>query len=115
MVDFCVILQIVFDYPYEVLNHITGYYQSTFLRGPTVIKSLTFHTNKRSYGPFGDQQGFSFSSGSLGPIVGFHGKNGYFVDCLGVHVLETKPFLPHPHPHPFDMSGLKNSEVHFVL
>uniref|UniRef100_A0A803MX75 Jacalin-type lectin domain-containing protein n=1 Tax=Chenopodium quinoa TaxID=63459 RepID=A0A803MX75_CHEQI len=94
--------KIVFDYPYEILTLITGLYGSTILRGPTVVKSLTFHTNKRSYGPFGDPQGFSFSTGSLGAIVGFHGRNGYFVHSLGVHVVESKPVYPHSYPD-YDM------------
>lgn len=88
--------KVVFDYPYEVLNHITGYYGSTIFRGPTVVKSVTFHTNKRSYGPFGDPQGISFSTGVKGEIVGFHGRNGYFVHSIGVHILESKLTLPQP-------------------
>lgn len=101
------------------------------LRGPTIVKSITFHTNKRSYGPFGDQQGISFSSGSIGAIVGFHGRNGYFVDSIGVHVLESKPVIAQPviaqpvidqpviaHPYhhdPYNKPSLKSSEVHFML
>ncbi|KNA14259.1 hypothetical protein SOVF_109120 isoform A [Spinacia oleracea] len=103
--------KIVFDYPYEMLTHITGYYGSMILRGPTVVKSITFHTNKRSYGPFGDPQGFSFSTGSIGAVVGFHGKNGYFVHCIGVHVLDNISVLPQSYPDPYDMPILKNSEV----
>ncbi|KAL8166090.1 hypothetical protein V2J09_007589 [Rumex salicifolius] len=89
--------KIVFDYPYELLTHITGYYASTILRGPTIVKSITFHTNMRSYGPFGDKQGIYFSSGlKQGVIIGFHGRNGYFIDGIGVHVLETIPALSLP-------------------
>lgn len=103
--------KIVLDYPFEILTHISGFYGSTILRGPTIVKSLTFHTTKRSYGPFGDQQGFSFSSGTNGNIVGFHGRKGYFVNCIGVHVLEGQPSLHHPPPDPFNMSTLHTSEV----
>ncbi|XP_061969999.1 jacalin-related lectin 3-like [Populus nigra] len=57
-------------------------------QGPTVVKSLTFDTNKKKYGPFGDEQGISFSSGSNnGVIVGFHGRKGWFIDSIGVHVI----------------------------
>ncbi|XP_002510454.2 jacalin-related lectin 3 [Ricinus communis] len=81
--------KIAFDYPSEILTHVTGYYGSTILRGPTVVKSLTFHTNKRKYGPFGDEQGISFSSGpNNGIVVGFHGRKGWFIDSIGVHVAE---------------------------
>ncbi|KAL2892772.1 Jacalin-related lectin 3 [Bienertia sinuspersici] len=109
--------KIVFDYPFEVLTHITGYYGSTIMRGPTIVKSVTFHTNKRTYGPFGEPQGFPFSSGSTGSyaVVGLHGRNGYFVHSIGVHVLESIPMppqsYPYPDPDPYDMAGVKSPEV----
>ncbi|XP_011048835.1 PREDICTED: jacalin-related lectin 3-like isoform X1 [Populus euphratica] len=94
--------KIFFDYPSEILTHITGYYGSTILRGPVVVKSLTFHTTKRKYGPFGEEQGTSFSSASNnGIIVGFHGRKGWFVDSIGVHVLERTLPVPRPSPRPF--------------
>ncbi|KAF8410537.1 hypothetical protein HHK36_003068 [Tetracentron sinense] len=80
--------KIAFDFPSEILTQITGYYGSTILMGPTIVKSLTFHTNKRKYGPFGKEQGISFSSDSKeGRIVGFHGRKGWFLDSIGVHIL----------------------------
>ncbi|KAH9606584.1 hypothetical protein KSS87_016114 [Heliosperma pusillum] len=82
--------KIVFDYPYEILTHITGYYGSTMI-SPTIIKSLTFHTTKTKYGPYGDEHGVPFSSKSKeGMIVGFHGKRGLFLDAIGVHIKEGK-------------------------
>ncbi|WCJ35247.1 Jacalin-related lectin 3 [Euphorbia peplus] len=81
--------KIAFDYPYETLTQVSGYYGSTILRGPTVVKSLTFHTNKRKYGPFGDEQGVSFSS-NIGTVVGFHGRNGWFIDSIGVHLVDSQ-------------------------
>ncbi|KAJ6684827.1 JACALIN-RELATED LECTIN 3 [Salix purpurea] len=108
--------KIAFDYPSEILTHITGYYGSTILRGPTVVKSLTFHTNKRKYGPFGDEQGISFSSGSNnGVIVGFHGRKGWFIDSIGVHVLEGALPISRPIPRPsyesFDTKAVQVYEV----
>ncbi|KAF9686777.1 hypothetical protein SADUNF_Sadunf02G0025000 [Salix dunnii] len=108
--------KIAFDYPSEILTHITGYYGSTILRGPTVVKSLTFFTNKRKYGPFGDEQGISFSSGSNnGVIVGFHGRKGWFIDSIGVHVLEgTLPIsrpIPRPSYESFDTKAVQVYEV----
>lgn len=65
--------------------------------GPTAVKSLTFHTTKRKYGPFGDEQGLFFSSNmKAGMIVGFHGRKGWCIDSIGVHVLEGKLSLPQP-------------------
>ncbi|XP_038716895.1 jacalin-related lectin 3-like isoform X3 [Tripterygium wilfordii] len=87
--------KITFDYPSEILTKISGFYGSTIMRGPIVVKSLTFHTNKRKYGPFGEEQGSSFLSGTdTGVIVGFHGRKGLFVDSIGVHVLEGKNLQP---------------------
>ncbi|KAG6785732.1 hypothetical protein POTOM_007313 [Populus tomentosa] len=87
--------KIAFDYSSEILTHITGYYGSTMLRGPTIVKSLTFYTNKRKYGPFGDEQGISFSSGfNNGVIVGFHGRKGWFIDSIGVIPRAAKEATP---------------------
>ncbi|KAJ9166061.1 hypothetical protein P3X46_020860 [Hevea brasiliensis] len=106
--------KIAFDYPSEILTHITGYYGSTILRGPTVVKSLTFHTNKMKYGPFGEEQGISFSSGSNnGFVVGFHGRKGWFIDSIGVHVAEVKLSRPLSRSSydPFDSTDVKEYEV----
>ncbi|KAL5999504.1 hypothetical protein ACLOJK_037789 [Asimina triloba] len=89
--------KIVFDYPYEILTHISGYYGTTLIMGPTAVKSLTFHTTKRKYGPFGDEQGTFFSTNlKEGMIVGFHGRCGWYIDSIGVHVLEGKVSVPTP-------------------
>ena len=82
------------------------------LRGPTVVKSITFYTNKKKYGPFGDEQGVPFSSGSKdGIIVGFHGRKGWFVESIGVHVLEGKLSLPRPSYDVFNKTDIRISEV----
>ena len=104
--------QIRFEYPHEVLTHISGYYGSVILRGPTIIKSITFHTNKKKYGPFGDEQGIPFSSASKdGIIVGFHGRQGWFIHSIGVYVMEGKPALPRPSIDAFNMGGMRIPEV----
>ncbi|KAG8389917.1 hypothetical protein BUALT_Bualt01G0028800 [Buddleja alternifolia] len=86
--------KIVFDYPSEILTHISGYHGPTMIMGPNVIKSLTFHTTKGRHGPYGEEQGEFFSTrlkeGSM--IVGLHGKKGLFVDAIGVHALEGRVF-----------------------
>lgn len=114
------VLQIIFDYPSEILTHITGYYGPAMIMGPNIIQSLTFHTTKGKHGPYGEEQGQQFSTKlKEGIIVGFHGRKGLFLDALGVHVLEGKvvsclppspapnsikpsaasvPFLPAPAP-----------------
>ncbi|CAL0301685.1 unnamed protein product [Lupinus luteus] len=87
--------KIVFDYPYEVLTHISGYYGPVMYMGPSVIKSLTFHTNKRVYGSFGDDHGTYFTTKlKEGKVVGIHGRKGLFLDAFGVHVMEGKDIVP---------------------
>ncbi|XP_061347178.1 jacalin-related lectin 3-like [Gastrolobium bilobum] len=87
--------KIVFDFPCEVLTHISGYYGALMYMGPAVIRSLTFHTNKRKYGPYGDEQGTYFTTKvKEGKVVGIHGRKGLFLDAFGVHVLEGKVVVP---------------------
>lgn len=82
--------KIVFDYPYEILTHITGFYGPTMISS-NIIKSLTFYTTKGKYGPFGEEQGLPFNSKSKeGMIVGFHGRKALFLDAIGVQVKECK-------------------------
>ncbi|XP_022769080.1 jacalin-related lectin 3-like isoform X2 [Durio zibethinus] len=89
--------RIMFDYPSEILTHITGTFGPLMYMGPNVIKSLTFCTNKGKHGPYGDEQGPSFTNKmNEGKIVGFHGKEGLFLDAVGVHVMEGK--VPPPKP-----------------
>lgn len=87
-------LQIIFDYPNEILTHVTGTFCPAMIMGPNVIKSLTFHTTKGKHGAFGDQQGCPFTSKlKEGRIAGFHGRKGLFLDALGVYVIEGKMMM----------------------
>ncbi|KAK7300935.1 hypothetical protein RJT34_11788 [Clitoria ternatea] len=91
--------KIAFDFPYEVLTHVSGYYEPVMYMGPAVIRSLTFQTTKRKYGPYGDEQGAYFTTKlKEGKIVGIHGRKGLFLDALGVHVVEGKVIVPVPTP-----------------
>ena len=84
------------------------------LMGPIAIKSLTFHTTKKKYGPFGEEQGTFFSSVLAdGMIVGFHGRSGWYIDSIGVHVLEGKVSPPGSPPagYPRKGSGKGFSEI----
>ncbi|KAF2546531.1 hypothetical protein F2Q70_00020192 [Brassica cretica] len=92
--------KIVFDYPSEILTHVTGTYGPLIYMGPNVIKSLTFHTNKGKHGPFGEEQGPSFTHKTNdAKVVGFLGREGLFLDAIGVHVMDCKisPLKPSPH------------------
>lgn len=80
--------QIKLDYPDEVLTCISGYYGPLKKdQGTKVIKSLTFHTSRRKFGPFGEELGNFFTSTTTqGKVVGFHGRSGMYLDAIGVHM-----------------------------
>lgn len=81
--------EIVFDYPNEYLISVYGYYGNIEKWGiaANVIRSLTFQTNRKTYGPFGMEEGAKFSFPIMGAkIVGFHGRCGWFVDAIGLYI-----------------------------
>ncbi|CAK9267646.1 unnamed protein product [Sphagnum jensenii] len=98
--------KVTFDYPSEYLEQIQGsygvtpaliYYEGDYMVnmssdttvGPnnhhTVIASLTFKTNIRTYGPFGATGDTTFKT-DVGKILGFFGRSGACVDSIGVFV-----------------------------
>lgn len=80
--------KIQFDYPNEILTSISGHYD-------TYLRSLTFKSNLKKYGPYGRQQGTYFSFPiSDGKIVGFHGRSGSYLDCIGVYLSNFNPVSP---------------------
>ncbi|KAK4429258.1 Agglutinin [Sesamum alatum] len=56
--------------------------------GMEVINSLTFYTNKETYGPYGDENGNYFTSMACGnaKVVGFQGSSGTYLNAIGVHL-----------------------------
>ncbi|EYU30374.1 hypothetical protein MIMGU_mgv1a022858mg, partial [Erythranthe guttata] len=51
----------------------------------SVMRSITFHTNKFKYGPLGSEIGkfFTSSKGCDGKIVGVFGKSGAYLSSIG--------------------------------
>ncbi|XP_051150763.1 jacalin-related lectin 3 isoform X2 [Andrographis paniculata] len=82
--------RIKLDYPHEVLTCISGYYgpvKNDQGKGARVIQSLSFHSSRKTYGPFGEQLGTYFESGTTqGKVVGFHGRSSVYLDAIGVHM-----------------------------
>jgi hypothetical protein len=82
-------LQVTLDYPDEFLTSIHGCYEKVWCM-PTQITSLTFQSNKATYGPFGrklDRTDFSIQA--LGSkIVGFHGRSSSVTGlrAIGAHL-----------------------------
>ena len=76
----------------EHLTSISGTYGN--YKGFQVITSLSFITNLTTHGPFGTASGTSFSIPIHGSLVtGFHGRGGYYLDAIGIHVKSVNFFL----------------------
>lgn len=55
-----------------------------------VVTSITFVSNKSSYGPYGDGGGTRFSLPlEGGRIAGFFGRCGEYLDAIGVNVVSS--------------------------
>nr|XP_023911647.1 jacalin-related lectin 19-like [Quercus suber] len=70
--------------PEEFLVTVSGHYCPVVHGGSPVIRSLTFRSKKRTFRPFGIEEGtpFSFSMDG-GLIVGFNGRSGWCLDAIG--------------------------------
>ncbi|KAK4789937.1 hypothetical protein SAY86_017241 [Trapa natans] len=95
------VYKVMFDYPDEFLTSISGNIGYTNLR---VIRSISIHSNKRKYGPFGEEDGTPFSIPEEqieggGKILGFFGKCGTSLDSIGVYYGSVS------NPYPFETIG----------
>ncbi|KAG2558248.1 hypothetical protein PVAP13_8NG124601, partial [Panicum virgatum] len=72
--------------PFESIKQVLG--TTDIVGGETVVTSLTFISNARTYGPFGETKGSAFSSQIPGnkPVAGFHARAGASVNALGVYI-----------------------------
>ncbi|XP_060183625.1 inactive protein RESTRICTED TEV MOVEMENT 1-like [Lycium barbarum] len=91
---------IVLDYPSEFLTSISGQFVSgQFVNGQSglmtrfsYLKTISFYTNKGSYGPFGStatdgSDFFNFEIGNYRSFCGFHGTaHGYGIGSIGVYM-----------------------------
>ncbi|XP_043714900.1 jacalin-related lectin 3-like [Telopea speciosissima] len=80
------------DYPSEFLTGISGYKDSLF--SDYMVKSLTFETNRRKFGPFGQEEGthFCIELGSKRFFGGFHGtSDSNYLLSIGVYVKPINP------------------------
>lgn len=81
--------QIKVDGTSEFLVSVEGFYGPVEGKNDCeAIKSITFYSNKRRYGPYGGEEiGTHFSSAqSAGKIVGFFGRAGSYLNAIGVHM-----------------------------
>uniref|UniRef100_A0A0E0CEC2 Jacalin-type lectin domain-containing protein n=1 Tax=Oryza meridionalis TaxID=40149 RepID=A0A0E0CEC2_9ORYZ len=73
--------------PGEYLTSVAGHYGR--LDGDLVVRSLTFVSNMRAYGPFGQEDGgvaFDLPAAGGGKILGFHARSGRRLDAVGTYV-----------------------------
>ncbi|KAJ9548844.1 hypothetical protein OSB04_021387 [Centaurea solstitialis] len=58
--------------------------------GYTIISSLSFVTSKKTHGPYGRAKGTPFTvPWDKGSFAGFYGKQGYYIDGIGVYLKAT--------------------------
>ncbi|WOK98586.1 hypothetical protein Cni_G07298 [Canna indica] len=77
-------IKIKLEYPQEYLTTVSGHYFPVVYGGSPVIRSLTFKSNLRTFGPFGVQEGTPFTLPmDGGMIVGFSGRSGWYLDAIG--------------------------------
>ncbi|KAJ6982423.1 hypothetical protein D5086_020167 [Populus alba] len=79
------------DYPHEFLKGISG-------RGVGNVNSLTFTTNRGTYGPFGRKEEygpeFDFQTGDKPLFAGLHGSfDGHGLKTIGIYVNPEKASL----------------------
>ncbi|KAI7745457.1 hypothetical protein M8C21_028560 [Ambrosia artemisiifolia] len=80
---------IVLDADEEIIG-INGMFDTLLTRN-TVISSITFTTNKKVHGPFGNAKGTPFSvSWNVGSFAGFYGFQSLSFDGIGVYLKATK-------------------------
>lgn len=83
---------IKFDYPEEFLTAVSGYYGHFGPSKPLTVRCLTFDTNRGRYGPYGHEIGTFFTTPTTGrKILGFHGRSGWYLDAIGVHLIVEHP------------------------
>lgn len=75
------------QYPEEFLTSVSGYISQVVHGGTPVIRSLTFKSNRRTFGPYGIEEGTPFSVPiEGGQIVGFKGRSDWYLDAIGFHL-----------------------------
>lgn len=86
--------EIKLQYPEEFLTSVSGHYCPVVHGGSPVIRSLTLKSNRRTFGPFGVEEGTPFSfSVNEDQIIGFKGRSGWYLDSIGLRLSRPKKGL----------------------
>ncbi|XP_058192576.1 jacalin-related lectin 19 [Rhododendron vialii] len=79
------------QYPEEFLTSVSGHYCPVVHGGSPVIRSITFKSNRRTFGPYGVEEGTPFSFSADGAqIMGFKGRSGWYLDAVGFHLSKVQ-------------------------
>ncbi|CAH1440603.1 unnamed protein product [Lactuca virosa] len=82
-------LTFAWDEEITAINGTVGVSRGTYA-GYTIISSLTFITNKKTYGPYGSVRGTPFTlPWDKDSFAGFFGRCGYYIDAIGVYLKAT--------------------------
>lgn len=84
-------MQVMFDWDEEIraINGTVGLSRGDD-PGCVVITSISFVTNKRTHGPFGNERGKPFTvSWDDCSFMGFYGAAGWYIDKIGVYLKAT--------------------------
>jgi hypothetical protein len=69
----------------EYLTAVKGYLG--YLDNILIVKSLTFESNRQTFGPYGKEEGELFNLPAAGGrIVDFHGRSQDYLNALGTYV-----------------------------
>ncbi|PON50741.1 Jacalin-like lectin domain containing protein [Parasponia andersonii] len=69
--------EITLQFPEEYLVSVSGHYSPVVYGGSPVLRLLTFNSNKRTFGPYGAEEGTPFTFPmDRGLIVVFRGRSG---------------------------------------
>nr|VDD46190.1 unnamed protein product [Brassica oleracea] len=84
---------------YEYITALSAYTKT--LSTQDIVTSLTFTTNKKTYGPYGKKSGFlfTFPEDTGKQIAGFHGTSGNVLNSIQVH------YAPIPTVQKLDAQG----------
>lgn len=78
----------------EYITSVKGYI--ALVGTTTVVRSLTFVSNLRTFGPYGKEEGAMFQLPAVsGKIIGFHARSGVLLDVLGIYVKTgSRTYIP---------------------
>jgi hypothetical protein len=81
-------VQIKFNYLNKYLQQIEGLSGPIKGVGSNLVTSITFKTNVKSYGPYGNLGGGTPFKSGIAKILNFWGSSGYALDQLAVCIGE---------------------------